>query len=354
MSRGRFVLRLLAVLGPAILTACSLLLSFDPEGQPCDEQGNCSEGYTCTTGNRCTRQTGCGGGCPSGYQCRNNETCVASSCEVLRCPVGLRCLSTSGIPTCSLISEPDLGHPCRTDSDCQVHGAGRVCYLGTIPQRSGLARPGVCLEGCPTDGGACRSADSTCESFFLGRDAGGSRLCVPPDLVHPCRTDQECGGEAPTCSLFDHPQSGPLGLCDKPLVPGVELGQPCSLSPDAGTLCGNGLCIPFEPGTGQQAVCSRLCDTQTCGADPCALVEFKVSTVQRHIPMCLNKLSACQTCATDSVCTADAPRCTAVSAGVSKCLSSCTPTAGTPCPLGNECRALDAGYRCVPLGGGCP
>jgi hypothetical protein len=29
------------------LSACSLLLDFDPEGQPCDDRNQCLEGYTC-------------------------------------------------------------------------------------------------------------------------------------------------------------------------------------------------------------------------------------------------------------------------------------------------------------------
>lgn len=31
-------------------TACSLALDFDPEGQPCDERGQCLAGYTCRQG----------------------------------------------------------------------------------------------------------------------------------------------------------------------------------------------------------------------------------------------------------------------------------------------------------------
>ncbi|WP_224244049.1 hypothetical protein [Hyalangium gracile] len=31
----------------AVLTACSLLVDFDPEGQPCEPDGGCLEGYSC-------------------------------------------------------------------------------------------------------------------------------------------------------------------------------------------------------------------------------------------------------------------------------------------------------------------
>ncbi|XXF76598.1 hypothetical protein P2318_26590 [Myxococcaceae bacterium GXIMD 01537] len=32
------------------VTACSLGLDFDPEGQPCDTRGQCLEGYACQSG----------------------------------------------------------------------------------------------------------------------------------------------------------------------------------------------------------------------------------------------------------------------------------------------------------------
>jgi hypothetical protein len=34
----------------ALLTACSFLVDFDPEGQPCDKQNLCLEDYACVDG----------------------------------------------------------------------------------------------------------------------------------------------------------------------------------------------------------------------------------------------------------------------------------------------------------------
>ncbi|WP_224366817.1 hypothetical protein [Hyalangium versicolor] len=41
----------------AVLSACSLLSDFDPEGQPCDSQGQCLEDYACVDG-KCVSSPG--------------------------------------------------------------------------------------------------------------------------------------------------------------------------------------------------------------------------------------------------------------------------------------------------------
>lgn len=47
-------------------TACSLALDFDPEGQPCDERGQCLAGYTCHLGYCEASASGDGGTTPDG------------------------------------------------------------------------------------------------------------------------------------------------------------------------------------------------------------------------------------------------------------------------------------------------
>ncbi|MDC0709741.1 hypothetical protein POL68_14815 [Stigmatella sp. ncwal1] len=43
-------LRSFWVLAALALTACSLLVDFDAEGQPCDAQNQCLKGYVCENG----------------------------------------------------------------------------------------------------------------------------------------------------------------------------------------------------------------------------------------------------------------------------------------------------------------
>ncbi|MDY7228498.1 hypothetical protein [Hyalangium rubrum] len=54
-------LRTLWWLAALCLSGCSLLLDFDPEGQPCDSQNRCLEGYTCQA-QVCVSSPGADGG----------------------------------------------------------------------------------------------------------------------------------------------------------------------------------------------------------------------------------------------------------------------------------------------------
>jgi hypothetical protein len=335
----------------ALCSACSLWMRFDAEGQSCSDAGTCLEGYFCED-SVCRKVTpGCN--CEPGFRCENEVTCVPGSCAVVGCPVGLVCTEDGGRPLCRRLVAPELGHSCQSDSECQVNGADRVCYFGAIPTATGRIRPGICLERCGT-GGSCATVGAVCQTFWFGRDAGGTRVCAPEGLVRPCRTDPECLGDAPACTVFDHNEGGPISVCDKPLAPAAAVGAVCALSPDAGTLCANGLCTPQPAGPGQKATCGELCDTQTCAQGICTLAELKVLDRIRHVPLCVAEPSACRTCLSDTVCSADAPRCSPLDTG-SRCLSSCTPAAGSAaCPPGTVCVGLDGGSRCVPQGGVCP
>jgi hypothetical protein len=364
--RRRIALGLLA-----FCTACSLLVGFDPDGQPCDPSGACLEGYTCLDG-KCRKGTSGCTTCEPGFRCQNN-TCVPASCAVQLCPVGYTCADDAGFPVCRGIAEPSLGHSCRSDLECQKYGENRFCFLGAIPLRSGGLRPGVCFEACvPGDGGPasdpdnqsprCDTAGTSCQTFFFGRDSGGTRVCLPPDLVRGCRVDGECFGEAPSCTVFDHPLKGPLGLCDKPLAsapgsPTAGKGEACSLQVDAGALCANGLCVPPGAVSGRTSHCGELCDTLTCPTNSlCTLAEVRIQSSVRHVPLCVASPSTCRPCAADSVCTEDAPWCSTLpDSGTLNCLASCSPGNGASlCPPGTACQTILAGPRCVPLGGSCP
>lgn len=50
----------------AALSACSLGLDFDPEGQPCDSRNQCLEGYVCQTGSCVASGTSADGGTQPG------------------------------------------------------------------------------------------------------------------------------------------------------------------------------------------------------------------------------------------------------------------------------------------------
>lgn len=42
----------------SLLSGCSLLVDFDPEGQPCGDGGTCLEGYDCNSQNVCVSTDG--------------------------------------------------------------------------------------------------------------------------------------------------------------------------------------------------------------------------------------------------------------------------------------------------------
>jgi hypothetical protein len=63
---------LLAVL--SLLSACSLLVDFDPEGQPCDGGNQCLQGYVCTD-TRCVPSPGADGGTGGSSLCEDPAGC---------------------------------------------------------------------------------------------------------------------------------------------------------------------------------------------------------------------------------------------------------------------------------------
>src|SRR5688500_3190237 len=104
---------------------CNLLVSFDPDGLPC-ESGRCLPGYGCV-GGRCVLGRGLDscGGCSSGDICADG-VCVPDGCAYRRCPVGHGCQEVEGVVRCQPLSAPALGGQCQSDAECSAGAAGRV------------------------------------------------------------------------------------------------------------------------------------------------------------------------------------------------------------------------------------
>jgi hypothetical protein len=62
------------------LTACSLLLDFGPEGQPCDSRNQCTPGYACRDGG-CVESPGSDGGTGRTSLCEDPDGCPEQAAE---------------------------------------------------------------------------------------------------------------------------------------------------------------------------------------------------------------------------------------------------------------------------------
>jgi hypothetical protein len=342
-----------AALG-ALFCACSLVLNFEPGGQPCGPGDYCTPGYVCQNG-RCRQAPPC----PSG-QVANPATglCTPAGCGSVICAAGQSCVNDGGpmVPTCVGVSNPALlGYPCESDVTC---GAGGMCLLSSVQNPgSGQPRGGICVRGCSAAsvGASCGDPENTaCQALAAPLDAGSVLLCLPPNRFTPCWSDADCGGRGLVCALFDHPSLGPVGMCDVPLTGGAVAGEHCAQTPvDGGLpLCGNGLCLA----SGAAPSCTLLCsDSSQClDSYTCALVEVQsVGNVYRHVPGCIAAATACTPCSgsgTGSTCGSDAPHCD------SECRTACSVNAGQvpSCPNGKICLLVDGAYSCsTSADGGC-
>lgn len=348
----------LVLLLGAVGAGCSFVLSFDPAGLPCP----CAEGFACVEGS-CRRVQGgaaCGG-CGPGQRCQiATGTCVEDTCAVRRCPAGQVCSESEGAPRCKDIRSPGLGFLCIDDNQCANTGANRFCYRGAVqqPAAGGALRPGVCVERCPAPKAACLTPGAVCRAFPLGVDAGTTHLCLPWDVLGPCVNDLGCADDNLVCTVFDHPVLGPATVCDAPLRVGVPVGRACVLSTvtsPGGSLCRNGLCVPRTAAAGQSQTCAEPCDVDTCpSGQTCALVEFSLRGVVRHLPMCVASPTRCASCDAAASCGPDAPRCAPL-AGGGRCLAGCSADGGgfPVCPPEYACGTAGGGLHCVPEGGSC-
>lgn len=342
------------------LTACTLLLPFDPEGQKCDSANQCLEGYGCVDGvckkgappaNDCAQ-------CPTGA-CRPGTTeCEPPTCATTVCQAGAECVDdpTSG-PTCQIISAGDttLGFTCFDDNGClrPMGGGVRRCLLNAIPTQTGTVRGGVCVEECGADD-TCTTPNAVCRTFPVGATDGGTKVCVPANTLTACSSNATCAKAGLVCTVFDNPALGPVTACDAPLSAAGITGDACVRSgdtSDGGVFCANGLCVAGATGS----ACSELCGSNGCASGTCAPVGFAVQSAIRYVPMCIPQASNCAACTDDpNACGADAPHCTQFGSD-SRCLGGCTPDAGIDqCPEGYECTVLGSAPRCTPIGGACP
>jgi hypothetical protein len=331
----------------AAASACSLLIGFNSEGQPCDGWDECARGFQCV-GGRCLRDDrpdDCGG-CEASQRCRGGQ-CVQDVCQNRLCPVGQGCVEEVDGTRCRPVAPPALLHPCAADDGC---GPGRLCLVGSVPSAGGAPRTGVCVERC-TAAGDCASPGARCQRLGLGLDAGGVELCLPDGAALGCETDEPCRPEGFLCAVFGHASLPPVGLCDAPLDGGQAAGGACGER-----LCASGLCLPQASA---QPACARLCAADPCaGGERCALAELPVPPGGpfRMVPVCQASATHCADCsASAAACGPDAPRCTFYG-GRPVCLAGCTPDGGVEpeCPFGTHCVVQPAGPRCVPVSGTCP
>jgi hypothetical protein len=297
---------------------CSLWLSFNPSGQPCDAQGQCLAGYVCVQG-----------------KCESVDA-GPPSCQNTKCPVGSYCALQGGNLVCAAVPAGSTGALC-IPSVAATCGNGLTCWQAAAPAPDGGAQ-GVCVSGC---GGGCAQGQ-TCQAFSLALDAGTLSLCLPQDLLWSCASDSDCAGSGLVCTVFDAPGLGAATICASPVPGGAAAGQTCD-----GGGCADGLCWVGS--------CRQTCNVDTCpGGQSCALAEYAGPGGTRFVAICQSAATYCQACGVTVTCGADAPECTLLPSGLeSACLADCASAgAGVQCPPGTTC---DTGSnRCFPSSGACP
>lgn len=362
----------LAALAPGVLAACSLIVNFDPEGQPCSSTG-CLSGYTCDKSGGaepgvCTKggssdagpRPPCGGPCLGGQICLGGRDVCANvaDCSTVACPVGEVCAPATRI--CQRVPDRNIGEPCNFDSECDVGGtfcAGSSAY-DARPDGGFGPRRGFCTKFCAATcplGSSCIQVTTSSHKATVG-------LCLvaevqgatDPLLVAPlpCAREVDCiDFPGLTCTVFDNPNlPDALTFCDHAVDGGVGRGEMCQRS--APPLPMNGICLPDRPGESGKVglVCAALSDCPT--GETCQEVEYITrNNVVRRLDACAapGAPSQCRSCATDRECGSDAPHCVTITAGQPFCRIRCS-TATAPCD-NNDCRAVaDAGY----CQGNCP
>jgi hypothetical protein len=347
-------LKLCAVAGALLPLSCSLLVDFDPEGKPCDTEGECRSGYACVEG-KCLRRSlptdggtpgapdagakldECGGKCTAEQKCLKTRKECAEGCEGLLCPAGSACVKGSdGAAQCVLVDK-SIGARCTADSECATVGATKLfCLLSSVTASDGK-RFGFCTFKCADPDTTCSTAGVPAACFsFNDSELRPQRLCVrtlpaaaSKPAVFSCRNDLECADFGPgACALFDHkPAAGsapsvdaPFLLCDVRRESGVSEGT-CTPTPSNAT---NGLCLPGHPFSASAA--ARPCGASSdCPAGHvCAKAEFaRPGFAPRRVDLCVKKQTRCEKCTDDDKCGADAPHCIEVKTGDKRCVTEC-------------------------------
>jgi hypothetical protein len=274
--------------GAVLLGACMLLVHFDPEGQPCDESGNCLAGFICRDGLcRSANGGGLGGGagggdgglpktctaCPSGQVCdRDTGSCVACSPHEMRCDDGLDddCdgLTDCDDPDC-LGLQCDDKNSCTSAEACQSDG---TCAGGTVldcsaPPNDCSAPEGTCdpaTGACvypPIDAGTACDDSSVCT---LGDHCDGAGHCIGASTV-------SCNAPPTMCFELQGVCDADAGCIYTPKLQGTvcDDGNPCTRGEacDDGGTCsgGTGLSCVSPPGPcfARQGACDATGTTCT-------------------------------------------------------------------------------------------
>ena len=232
MNRFRLVLALCFVIFcGATVSACALMLDWDPEGLPCEDNQICADGYSCLV-NSCILENSIAKGetCNRNIQCAGELVCANFTCaspctkyyeSSAECPLGEYCMehvdeNGNFAGHCQASALCTVGEPCQE---------GRMCIEITTGSNA-------CLLGCEISWSGEVYSDS------CGGSQGVIKYCQPLG-----KRDQL--------------------VCRDTSVPGQEVGQPCDLVENT---CSRGLaCV--------NGICKRYCNLELpgniCGSEQC-------------------------------------------------------------------------------------
>jgi hypothetical protein len=204
---------MLIVAGAAVLAnGCSLVLSWDPAGLPCDTSKTpyqCASGYSCL-GDKCVPDGSLGEGvtCQQRQQCAKGLFCAPrlSTCQILctqffqrdpSCPKDYYCRPVYTVGSDNKITWQGacLASDCKTAQDCSSNRVplnGNACVEVTDVASA-------CLTSC-TIGSNCTDNTETCQPvgttnneqlvcLVSGSGTGGA-VCEP--LLNPCAAGYAC------------------------------------------------------------------------------------------------------------------------------------------------------------------
>lgn len=166
-----------------------------------------------------------------------------------------------------------LGKACVTNNDCEAYDL--TCYL---TGGAGASRnTGICSKGC--------DKESDCGGGTHCNPLGGILYCAPPQLCDTCKTDDDCGPDAPLCVGDDGAKycSRLCNVGDGKCPGGYSCKQfgtrvdEFACAPDYGSCAGDGShCSPcktdsqcstgtkcFSAKEGAERFCAQTCDVAT-------------------------------------------------------------------------------------------
>jgi hypothetical protein len=329
--------------------ACSLIVQFDPDGQPCGPNSECLAGYACSSG-RCHRLATDGGDLCAGVTCTTPGPCQEGN-GVCDPPTG----------TCVYAAKP-LGRTCD-DQDLCTQGEKCDGDGGCAPATR--TRCDTPSQRCQTDAGVCDATTGTCTYDLLPSGAS----CEDGD---PCTVGETCGagnfcsgGSARICNTPPNTCTQLTGTCDsiRGCVYAPRAGATCDDNNTCtqGDACDAGTCVP-GPSCPPPAAClagtcqangtcsyAPAADGVSCGANQsqrcCGGACVDISSSAAHCGGCniaCKSGFACESVAVQTLCSPFNPpntsgRCT------------CDSTMVASCPNTQTCRAASPGLnRCTP------